>query len=179
MAKDPSKLLPDPTSYHVSFVADLKAKDPSKRFVDNPVLTDESQAIQTDLKYILNQNPDLNGLGLILDDTAREERLASVSIEDFIPPADHYDIFDLYNFIEHAKSQFKKLPAELRLRYNNNPLELVKAFEADETSALQDFSEYFKPLMSQSGSTPSVDRDNVSSDSSSGSSDTKAEDNKQ
>lgn len=144
----------EPFRHITSFVKDLGAKKESDRFVDNPIITDETAVKQCDLKYLLSEHPDINGLSLLLDDVAREERLSTVSFEDFMEPKDHYDIFDMQEFIENAKRQFKKLPIDFRLKYNNNPLELVNALDDPKknTAALADLERYLSPLMPQSQS---------------------------
>lgn len=118
--------------------------DSSKKtvFVDNPILTDVTQAPHTDIHTILNQNPDVSGLSLLLDDPARTDLRERVSIEDFIQPSQHVDIFDLEEFISNAKRSFNLLPASFRKLYNNNPMELVKAFDKNEPKALSLLQEY-------------------------------------
>lgn len=123
------------------FFADCKAKTV---FVDNPILTDVTQEAQCDIRTILQGNPDLSGLGLILDDSALEAVRDSVSIEDFLPPSDHYDVFDLYDFIENSKKAFNRLPARLRKTYNNDPAQLAKAFESKDPGALAALYDYLQ-----------------------------------
>lgn len=160
-------LVNPPNPLHSSFLLNPKGRTAKEQFISNPVCTDVTQAEQTDLKYLLSQNPDANGLSLILDDAQREELMSSVSIEDFLPPADHYDIFDIAAFIQHSKQQFNKLPVKLRMHYKNDPLVLAKALEDDYSATVADLSCFYAPLdPSYSGATASLDRDNQSNGSS-------------
>lgn len=139
--------------YYVSFVLDSNARDEKKKFVPNPICTDVTLTEQTDLKYLFSQNPDVNGLSLIVDDSKREEQLSTISVEDFLEPADHYDIFDYYNFIENCKVKFRSLPAAVRKKYGDNPINLVSALDADYSGTVADMEQYFKPLGLQFDST--------------------------
>lgn len=128
----------DSSSYYKKFIPDninfskMKISDIHSL---NPILTDQTQCKQTDLQYIFSQNPDVNGLSLILDDSAKRERLSSVSIDDFLEPKDHYDIFDINNFIENAKYQFTKLPISFRMQFGNDPFNLISSLSDPSTSS--------------------------------------------
>lgn len=105
------------------------AKTPATKIAAmNPVITDQSMRPQTDLAYLFSQNPDISGLSLVMDDTARQDRLDTVSFEDFVEPKDSYDIFDLHEFVEQAKSSFNSLPVAFRMQYDNNPINFVQQF---------------------------------------------------
>lgn len=157
------KFIPDDFNMSKSTSAQIRAL--------NPILTDETMRLQTDLNHIFSQHPDISGLSLLLDDSSKEERLSTVSIEDFLPPKDHYDIFDIEEFIESSKSQFRKLPVEFRMLYNNDPMQLISALENQKTSSetLAALSDILKPLMPgqtpiQSSETATVDNASKSSD---------------
>lgn len=128
----------DSSAYYKRFLpddVDLSKKTSKQVAAYNPVLTDQTMRAQTDLKHIFNAHPDISGLSLLLDDVAQEKRLETVSIEDFLPPKDHYDIFDMEEFIENSKDQFRKLPIDFRMQFDNDPMALVNALDNDTTSA--------------------------------------------
>lgn len=152
----------NPKSTYVSFVKNPKGRTVSEKYIDNPMITDETLREQCELSYLFSQNPDISGLSLVTDDKAAQERMATVSVEDFLPAKDHYDIFDISEFVDNAKSQFRKLPIELRMKYNNDPLQLCAAFDNDYSAALADMQQYFSPLMpSQSSGTPAAGSPNT------------------
>lgn len=134
-------------------------------YVNNPVLTDTSQVKQTDLKHILASNPDVNGLSLLVNDSAANYD-DYVSIEDFMEPSNYVDIFDVYDFVNRSKASFAQLPASFRKMYNNDPAVLCRALNDDKTSAavIDSLSKYLdvSAYQSDNSGTPSVDRDNVS-----------------
>ncbi|UPW41596.1 hypothetical protein [Peromfec virus RodF8_46] len=148
----------DSESYYTSFSKDPKGRSLSDRFFDNPLITDVSQSKQCDLKYIFSQNPDINGMSLIVDDASREEELSSISVEDFLEPKDHYDIFDAAEFIDNAKRQFRKLPGALRSFYGDNPINLCRALDSDYSGTVSKMQEFFSPLLpsENSAATPPV-----------------------
>lgn len=100
----------------------------------NPVCTDQTMRVQTDLSYLLQQNPDISGLSLILDDVKQQERLDYVQFEDFMEPKTSYDIFDFQQFVEKAKKSFDLLPVKFRMEYQNNPFNFISAFNDPLTS---------------------------------------------
>lgn len=111
-------------------------------YIDNPILTDVTQAVHTDIKKILAQNPDVNGLSLILEDSVAEHNASAVQFEDFMLPSQYRDIFDIQEFVERSKRSFNLLPASLRKQYNNNPAELCSALDKKDpraVSAINDF----------------------------------------
>lgn len=131
----------------------------TKIFTDNPLLTDTSQIVQTDIKTILQQNPDINGLSLLIDDPA-QPYADSVSIEDFIPPSNYVDIFDVHDFVKNAERSFNSLPASFRKLYNNSYTELCSALSSSvsRTAAMEALGKYIDVSLnsSNSGSTPAV-----------------------
>lgn len=126
-------------SLPTSFFADEKKKTV---FIDNPILTDVTQEPHTNIHTILSQNPDVNGLSLILDDTARQQLQETVSVNDFLEPASYYDVFDIQDFVDNAKRSFELLPASLRKQFNNNPMELVSRIDKRDQRALSALQEY-------------------------------------
>lgn len=147
-----------PADSHFTFVKDPKGRTAKEKFIDNPLVTDVTLREQCELQYLFQQNPDITGLSLVADDKAAEERTATVSVEDFLPAKDHYDIHDMAEFIDNAKQQFNKLPVKLRMMYNNNPMELVDAMDKDYGAALANMQQFFSPVLpaSQSSATPAV-----------------------
>lgn len=137
------------SSYH-TYVKNSKGRTVSEKYVDNPIITDETLVKQCDLSYILSEHPDISGLSLLLDDSAKEERLSTVSVEDFLEPKDHYDIFDIQDFINNAHHQFSKLPISLRKKYNNNPINLVHDL-SQEHANFADVESYFASLLYPDG----------------------------
>lgn len=125
-------------------ITPVKFADSKKKlvFIDNPIITDETQLVHTDLKQILKSNPDINGLSLLLDDSAERDRIASIQLEDFIPPSQYVDIFDLDDFVKNAKRKFLELPVEIRKKFNNNPLELCNAIDKKESAAISLLENY-------------------------------------
>lgn len=125
-------------------ITPVKFADVKKKlvFIDNPVITDETQLVHTDIKQILQSNPDINGLSLLLDDSAEKGRIASIQLEDFIPPSQYVDIFDLDDFVKNAKRKFLELPVELRKKFNNNPLELCNAVDKKDSAAISLLENY-------------------------------------
>lgn len=101
----------------------------------NPVCTDQTMRKQTDLRYLFEQNPDVSGMSLLLDDSARQERLDYVQFEDFVEPKEFYDIFDVQEFVEDAKASFKALPVQFRMQYGNDPINFVRQFNDPATSS--------------------------------------------
>lgn len=111
-------------------------------WIDNPVITDSTQEMQTDIHQILSQNPDINGLSLILDDPAANHIQNVLQIEDFMPPSQYVDVFDVQEFVERSKRAFFMLPASLRKQFNNDPMLLASRLENKDPRALaaiQDF----------------------------------------
>lgn len=127
-------------------------KEKTKVWIDNPVLTDVSQVVQTDLKHILGHNPDINGLSLLLDDPSKDDLRESVQIEDFLEPSQYVDIFDIQDFIGNAKNSFYRLPAGLRKCFHNNPFELIDLVTSKDPAALSLLEEYLNPLLPHSQS---------------------------
>ncbi|UPW40885.1 internal scaffolding protein [Sigmofec virus UA08Rod_6251] len=113
----------------------LRKKTSSEIRAYNPVITDQTQRKQTDLAHILQSNPDVSGLSLLLDDKVRQEKLQSISVEDFLEPKDHYDIFDIYEFVENAKYSFNSLPVKFRMQYDNDPMKFLNAVNNESTSS--------------------------------------------
>lgn len=156
----------DSTAFYTKFVPDgirfsrIQAKEIAAL---NPICTREELRPQTDLSYLFKQNPDVSGLSLVLDDAQRQEALESVQFEDFMAPKDHYDIFDLYEFVEEAKQSFKSLPVGFRMQYGNDPMNFLANFNNDLTStktiaALAEVLNRKAPesLLSQSSETTNV-----------------------
>lgn len=111
-------------------------------FVYNPILTDVTQEVHTDIHQILRQNPDVSGLSLIVDDASTEELRQMVSIQDFLPPSQYVDVFDIAEYVEHAKRQFSYLPASLRKAYNNDPMELGRRLASNDPKAYASLQQY-------------------------------------
>lgn len=141
----------------------------TKVWIENPVLTDVTQIEQCDLKHILQANPDINGLSLLLDDPSLDSMQDNFHLEDFLEPSGHIDIFDLDDFMKRTRRSFMSLPASLRKEFNNSPLLLAQSLNdsSRKTETLALLQKYFNPLIegSQSSGTPSVDRDEVSAES--------------
>lgn len=153
-------------------------KQKTLKFVDNPILTDVTAAENCDLKKIMAANPDVSGLSLIFDDSALDELRNTVSLEDFIPPQQYTDIFDLQDFIDDAKAKFYMMPASFRKIYNNNVMELFSAMKTNQPLVAENFYKTLqeKPpeTRSDSGGTPAVgvsksDSDNQQSNTNSNS----------
>lgn len=134
-----SRIKSDPDGFPVSHFADSKKKTV---FIDNPILTDVTQVVHTDIHSILSNNPDVSGLSLILDDPAANQLRDSVSFEDFVEPSQYVDIFDVQDFVENAKRSFTLLPASLRKQFNNDPFALVNAIEKNDTRAVSLLRDY-------------------------------------
>ncbi|UPW41615.1 internal scaffolding protein [Peromfec virus RodF8_40] len=120
---------------------------------DNPVCTDVSQREQSDLKILLKNNPDINGLALQLDED--EKKGASLTLEDFLPDKQYYDILDLQRFVTKMDNNFQQLPASIRKQFDNNPYQLAAALEdpAKNTSILKNLYDYLNYEPQQNGST--------------------------
>ncbi|UPW40924.1 internal scaffolding protein [Sigmofec virus UA08Rod_6110] len=128
----------DSSQFYKRFLPDNinRAKTSIKDIIAyNPVCTDETMRGQTDLHALFSQHPDISGLSLLLDDEQRQQALDTVQFEDFMEPQDHYDIFDLYQFVEQAKSSFRSLPIQFRMQYNNDPLNFISQFNDPATSS--------------------------------------------
>lgn len=127
-------------------IVPVKFADKSKKlvFVDNPIVTDVTQTAHTDIQHILNQNPDISGLSLLLDDPAADSARDCVQLEDFIQPSQYVDIFDIQEFVEQSKRSFNMLPAAIRKQFNNNPANLVSALDSKDSSALASLYEYLR-----------------------------------
>lgn len=138
-----------PLSKNVNPLDDVKISDyifvdakKTKVFKDNPVLTDVTQAVHTDIHKILQQNPDVNGLSLILEDAAAAHNSDFVQFEDFVEPSRYRDIFDVQEFYDRAKRSFSLLPAKLRKAYNNDPAQLCSAISSKDPLAVSAISEF-------------------------------------
>lgn len=127
-----SKLLSDPRFAKYNFVDASR----STVYINNPILTDVTQAEHTDIYKILQQNPDVNGLSLILEDAASQHNSEMVSFEDFVPPSRYTDIFDVQDFYKQAQKSFQLLPAALRKMYDNDPASLVDAISKKDPRAV-------------------------------------------
>lgn len=152
-----------PSLSYSSFVKNPKGRTADEKFVSNPLVTDVTLREQCELQYLFQQNPDITGLSLVADDAASKERTSSISVEDFLPAQDHYDIFDLAAFIENAKNQFNKLPVKLRMMYNNNPVELCADLEKNYSAALANMQQFFDPILPESQSSATASRQGASS----------------
>lgn len=108
-------------------------KEKTLVFLDNPLLTDVTQEIQTDLKHILSSHPDVSGLSLLLEDPASMD--LPIQLEDFLPPTQYTDIFDLRDFIDNAHKRFSLLPASVRKKFNNSPYVLAEMLQNSKTKA--------------------------------------------
>lgn len=131
-------------------------------YIDNPILTDVTQAVHTDIHKILQQNPDVSGLSLILDDPAQNSASDRVSIEDFLPPSQYHDIFDIHEFVENSRKSFAMLPAKLRKMFNNDPAALCQAIEGKDPRAISALNEFLKPSELNSASEATVENPDVS-----------------
>lgn len=117
-------------------------KKRTRVFIDNPILTDETQSIHTDIHKILQQNPDVNGLSLILEDEASKYNANLVQLEDFLQPSRYTDIFDLHDFVKQSERSFAMLPASLRKQFNNSAAELCSALQSKDPRAVQAINDF-------------------------------------
>lgn len=139
-------------------------KKRTKVWIDNPVLTDVSQVVQTDLKTILGNNPDVSGLSLLLDDTALEDIKERIAVQDFIAPSQYVDIFDVQDFMNQATNSFKQLPASLRKAYNNDVAKLVSALERPNSASAAPLLEFLGISPQQVSASAKAADDNASTD---------------
>lgn len=163
----PGQSVSDSSIYDTSFVVSCSPPQKSKdgltsappgviyansehtlKFVSNPIQTDVTQAVQCDVNQLLKSNPDINGLSLTLD--TPQDRSEFLDIEDFLPPSQYHDIFDIIEFSKQAERSFFQLPASLRKLYNNDPMQLCAKVEQNDSATLAALNEYIYGLMKQS-----------------------------
>lgn len=117
-------------------------KQKTLQFISNPICTDVTQTNQTDIKTILNQNPDLSGLSVLLNDTQKyEARQDAVSIDDFLPETEFHDFLDYYQFIRNAQQKYDLLPTSIKQKYPD-VAQLCTAIESKDSAALTALSNW-------------------------------------
>lgn len=112
------------------------------RFIHNPICTKLSDAINCDVKELLRQHPDLNGLDLHLDNSDLLDNTNAIELEDFLPPSQYYNVLDIVEFTHQAENSFNALPARIRKQFNNNVGLLSQALERNDLAVLSSLYEY-------------------------------------
>lgn len=112
------------------------------KFVSNPIQTDVTQSEQCDINQLLQSNPDVSGLSLMLDNSDVADRSSYLSIEDFLPPSQYHDILDIAEFTRNAERAFFELPASIRKQFNNDPLQLCQSVESNNPDTLSLLNQY-------------------------------------
>lgn len=123
-----------------------------------PSMTDQSQAQESDINYIVNKYSDGRS-GITTLDLGAD--LGVLQYGDTMLPGDYETALDLINAVN---EEFYELPSQIRAEFNHNPKELINALaDPHQKSRLQSLGLLQQDIASGSSADSSQNQDNGTS----------------